>query len=201
MSTSPISRRTALAGLVAAVATPAAVRAQTIDAVPEDTRPDAVTGNVITRHNISSFETQDWHAHFETLGVGAMLADISSRALHYWGPDGTYFLFPSSVPRSKELTRRGYATIVRKTENPPWTPTANMRKEDPSLPEHIAGGAPGNPLGTRAMYLSWPAYLVHGTHDTRKIGRMSSSGCIGLYNEHVEKLYPLVQIGTQVRVL
>lgn len=201
MNTSSMSRRTALASLVAAVATPAVVRAQSADAVPEGTRPDGISGDVITRHNISSFETQDWRAHFDELGVGAMLADISSRALHYWGTDGTYFLFPSSVPRSNELTRRGYTTIVRKTENPPWTPTASMRKEDPSLPEHIPGGAAGNPLGTRAMYLSWPAYLVHGTHDTRKIGRMSSSGCIGLYNEHVERLYPHVQIGTQVRVL
>ena len=75
-----------------------------------------------------------------------------------------------------------------------------MRERDPDLPQRIEGGDPGNPLGTRAMYLDWPAYLVHGTHDTRKIGRQSSSGCIGLYNEHVENLYPLVEIGTQVRL-
>ena len=51
------------------------------------------------------------------------------------------------------------------------------------------------------MYLGWPAYLVHGTYDTRKIGRQSSSGCIGLYNQHVEELYPLVKVGTQVRLV
>ena len=50
------------------------------------------------------------------------------------------------------------------------------------------------------MYLSWPAYLIHGTHDTRKIGRKSSSGCYGLYNEHIARLYPLVEIGTQVTI-
>ena len=76
-----------------------------------------------------------------------------------------------------------------------------MRERDPSLPERVEGGDPGNPLGTRAMYLDWPAYLVHGTHDTRKIGRQSSSGCIGLYNHHVEELYELVKIGTQVRLV
>ena len=26
-------------------------------------------------------------------------------------------------------------------------------------------------------------------------------GCIGLYNQHVEQLYPLVKVGTQVRIL
>ena len=130
-----------------------------------------------------------------------MLADINSRALHYWGGDETtYRLFPSSVPLTEELTKRGYSKVVRKAKNPSWTPTASMRERDPSLPQRMEGG-PGNPLGTRAMYLDWPAYLVHGTHDTRKIGRQSSSGCIGLYNQHVEDLYELVQVGTQVRLL
>ena len=59
---------------------------------------------------------------------------------------------------------------------------------------------PENPLGTHALYLSWPAYLIHGTHDTRKIGRLSSNGCYGLYNEHVTELYDLAEIGTQVAV-
>lgn len=154
------------------------------------------------RRNISSFRTQAWQDHFETLGVGCLLADITSRAVHYWGGDGdTYRLFPSSIPRSEDLTRRGYTEVKRKAQNPSWTPTPSMRAEDPDLPIRMDGGAPGNPLGTRAMYLGWPAYLVHGTHDTRKIGRQSSSGCIGLYNKHVESLYEMVQIGTQVLLL
>ena len=51
------------------------------------------------------------------------------------------------------------------------------------------------------MYLSWPAYLIHGTHDTRKIGRRSSSGCIGLYNFAIEELFAITPVGTQVRVI
>ena len=39
---------------------------------------------------------------------------------------------------------------------------------------------------------------MHGTHDTRKIGRRSSSGCIGLYNEDIEELFGLAKVGTQV---
>lgn len=178
------TKRSFLIGASALLATPAIVRAQEA--------PD---------RNASSFVTQNWQNHFDTIGNGAILADITSRALHYWGPDGTYRLYPSSVPMSEELTRRGYSTIVRKRVGPSWTPTANMRARDPDLPQSIEGGAPGNPLGTHAMYLDWPAYLVHGTHDTRKIGRQSSSGCIGLYNEHVAELYEVVQIGTQVRLL
>lgn len=199
MSRFTLSRRALLTGAAATLATPSLLRAQSTDAFPTDEA--AIRDQIAVQRNVSSFQQQHWQDHFETLGVGALLADIDSRALHYWGADGTYLLFPSSVPMSEELTRRGYSKIVRKQENPTWTPTASMRERDPTLPQRIDGGVPGNPLGTRAMYLDWPAYLVHGTHDTRKIGRQSSSGCIGLYNQHVEKLFPLVQVGTQVRLL
>ncbi|MCX8952244.1 L,D-transpeptidase [Ruegeria sp. NA] len=199
MSHSRITRRSALLGVASLMATPALVRAQSTDAFPET--EDAISTQLPVRRNVSSFAQQNWQDHFDELGVGCLLADITSRAVHYWAPDGTYKLYPSSVPMSEELTKRGYTKVVRKTEFPSWTPTASMRERDPNLPIRMEGGDPGNPLGTRAMYLDWPAYLVHGTHDTRKIGRQSSSGCIGLYNQHVEELYPLVQIGTQVRLV
>ncbi|AHD09353.1 L,D-transpeptidase [Phaeobacter gallaeciensis] len=199
MSKLHMTRRAALSGLGATLATPTLLRAQSSDAFPVE-EPKIET-EIPVKRNISSFQQQAWQDHFDELGVGCMLADISSRALHYWGGDGvTYRLFPSSVPMTEELTKRGYTKVVRKAKNPSWTPTASMRERDPSLPLRMDGGA-GNPLGTRAMYLSWPAYLVHGTHDTRKIGRQSSSGCIGLYNQHVEALYEMVQVGTQVRLL
>ena len=199
MSSKPIHRRAALLGLGAALATPGLLRAQSIDAFPPN--EDAMSDQPPVQRNISSFQKQNWQDHFDALGIGCLLADVTSRAVHYWDGDGvTYRLYPSSVPMSEELTKRGYTKVVRKAQNPSWTPTASMRRRDPTLPQRLPGG-PGNPLGTRAMYLSWPAYLVHGTHDTRKIGRQSSSGCIGLYNQHVEQLYELVKVGTQVRVL
>lgn len=195
-----ITRRNALLGAAASLATPTLLRAQSTDAFPQD--EDAISTQVPVRRNISSFAQQAWQDHFDELGVGCLLADITSRAVHYWGGDGeTYRLYPSSVPMTEELTKRGYTKVVRKRVNPSWTPTASMRERDPSLPVRMEGGQTGNPLGTRAMYLTWPAYLVHGTHDTRKIGRQSSSGCIGLYNQHVEELFELVQVGTQVRLL
>ncbi|MDP3174087.1 MAG: L,D-transpeptidase [Phenylobacterium sp.] len=154
------------------------------------------------RNNISSFRMLQWQDYFENTNRGVILVDITSRALHYWSEDKTiYRLYPTSVPLSEELTRRGRTEIVRKAVNPPWRPTPSMLERNPDWPTMVEGGAKDNPLGVRGMYLSWPAYLIHGTHDTRKIGRRSSNGCIGLYNEHVIELYDLAQVGTQVLLI
>ena len=90
--------------------------------------------------------------------------------------------------------------VRAKAERPTWHPTASARREDPSLPRAVGPG-PDNPLGTHALYLSWTYYRIHGTHDTRKIGRKSSNGCIGLDNEHIEELYEMAQVGTQVLLI
>ncbi|PWJ21322.1 L,D-transpeptidase [Jannaschia seohaensis] len=191
------TRRSLLLGATAALAAPSVLRAQT--RALEDF--GGMTPPTEARRNISSFQRIDWRDHFDSLGKATIICDTVSRALHYWDATGTdYRLYPTSVPMTDELTRTGYTEIVRKKVGPTWTPTPSMRERDPSLPDFMPAG-PGNPLGTHAMYLSWPAYLIHGTHDTRKIGRRSSSGCIGLYNEKIAELFEITPIGAQVRVI
>ncbi|MCD1627200.1 L,D-transpeptidase family protein [Seohaeicola saemankumensis] len=186
------TRRTLLAGAAAALWMGRA------GAVQEPNERPA-TGAV--RNNLSSFRAIRWQDHFDTLENGVILADTRSKAVHFWSEDeSTYRLYPSSVPASEDLTRLGYTRIVRTRVGPTWTPTPSMRERDPSLPVTVAAG-PENPLGTHALYLSWQYYLIHGTHDTRKIGRASSDGCIGLYNEHIEELFSLARVGTQVRLI
>jgi lipoprotein-anchoring transpeptidase ErfK/SrfK len=153
------------------------------------------------RNNISSFRVHDWQDHFDALGRGIIIADTATRALQFWTSDGEMRLFPTSVPLTDDLTRRGYTEVVEKRVNPSWAPTTAMRERNPEWPAFVPGGDPRNPLGTRALYLSWQYYRIHGTHDTRKIGRRSSNGCIGLYNEHVESIFDLVPIGTQVKLI
>jgi L,D-transpeptidase ErfK/SrfK len=144
----------------------------------------------------------DWRSHFSDTRGGAVLVDITSRALHFWSEDQSiYKLYPTSVPLSEDLTRRGRTQVVQKVVNPPWRPTASMKERHPEWPELVEGGAPDNPLGVRAMYLGWTYYRIHGTHDTRKIGRRSSNGCVGLYNEHIIELYDLCKVGTQVLLI
>lgn len=153
------------------------------------------------RHNISSFQAKHWQPYFSNLHNGAILVDTQSRALHFWSEDyESHMLFPSSVPLSDEMTRRGRTSVVRKVKGPSWSPTPSMKKRNPEWPDYIPPG-PDNPLGTHALYLGWKYYRIHGTHDTRKIGRRSSNGCIGLYNEHIAKLFERAKVGTQVLLI
>ncbi|PRY93039.1 L,D-transpeptidase-like protein [Hasllibacter halocynthiae] len=151
--------------------------------------------------NISSFRALDWRPYFDTLAGGAILCDLQSRALHFWSEDeSVYRLYPTSVPLSEDLTRRGRTEVIRKVEGPSWRPTPAMLERNPDWPEFIGPG-PDNPLGTHALYLSWQYYRIHGTHDTRKIGRRSSNGCIGLFNEQIAELFNFSQVGTQVLLI
>ncbi|WP_353473478.1 L,D-transpeptidase [Salipiger sp. H15] len=199
MAKSPYSRRAFLAGsaaLAGAAASPAFAQSYNGAATVE---MESDISKVI-RHNISSFRTLDWQPYFSNLNKGAVLVDISSRALHFWEENGTYHLYPSSVPLTDDLTRKGRTQVVLKDPHPDWRPTPSMKVRNPEWPDYVPPG-PDNPLGTRALHLSWQYYRIHGTHDTRKIGRRSSNGCIGLYNEHVEALYDMAQVGTQVLLI
>lgn len=154
------------------------------------------------QRNISAFRLHRWQDHFETLRNGVILSDTTAMMLQYWSEDESVTrLYPTSVPASEDLTRLGYTEVVDKKENPPWRPTPAMRERNPEWPEFVPGGDPMNPLGIRALYLSWQYYRVHGTHDTRKVGRRSSNGCIGLYNQHIIELYDLAKVGTQVKLI
>ncbi|MBL9072740.1 L,D-transpeptidase [Tabrizicola sp.] len=196
MSNDRVNRRAVL-GAAVGVAGMAALPAFAQDGSTEFTEPATSV-----RNNISSFRMLQWQDYFDNTRNGAILADTTSRALHYWSEDQSiYRLYPTSVPLTEELTRLGVTSVIQKVENPTWRPTASMLARHPEWPAVVEGGAPDNPLGVRALYLGWPAYRIHGTHDTRKIGRRSSSGCIGLYNEHILELYGYAKVGTQVRLI
>lgn len=150
---------------------------------------------------VSGSISRNWQDHFDSLAQDAILADINDRTLHYWGSDGFYRIYPISVPMNGDLTRRGRTSVTLKRPDPEWRPTENMIARNPDLPRYVEPG-PNNPLGVRALNLGFPgAYRIHGTNDIRKIGRQSSNGCIGLFNEHILEVYDRAQVGTPVLLI
>lgn len=119
-----------------------------------------------------------------------------------------YFKTPGQPPLSYALgigaegldTPLGQTTIVRKSAYPSWYPTERMKKLKPYLPAAVAPG-PSNPLGTHAMYLGWPTFLIHGSNKPWGIGRRVSSGCMRMYPEDVIEIFDQVPVGTKVTIV
>jgi lipoprotein-anchoring transpeptidase ErfK/SrfK len=93
-------------------------------------------------------------------------------------------------------TPTGHFEIITKEVDPTWTNPARdtWGKDEPA--EILPG--PGNPLGTRAMALSAPGILIHGTPEDSSIGHAASHGCIRMHMWEVEQLFTLVTVGTPV---
>lgn len=128
-------------------------------------------------------------------------------------PEMRLYYFPEQAPgaagvityaigigRDDWRTPTGKFRVTERTENPTWVIPESIRKEriqDKGWSERsIAGGDPTNPLGLYRLRLSLDLYSIHGTDQPWAVGRKTSHGCIRLYPEDIEQLFPLVPVGT-----
>ncbi|WP_434051432.1 MAG: L,D-transpeptidase [Roseibium sp.] len=95
----------------------------------------------------------------------------------------------------------GQAQITAKYVRPDWSPSPEVRRDFPHLPDVIRGGAPNNPMGSAAMTLSNGNYAIHGTNRPGSIGRAVSYGCIRMANADIEDLFQRVGVRTPVVAL
>jgi L,D-transpeptidase catalytic domain/Putative peptidoglycan binding domain len=107
--------------------------------------------------------------------------------------------YPVAAGSAQYPTPQGEWTIWQKVENPTWV-NPDPEGWGASLPAMIPGG-PGNPLGTRALYLDAPGIRIHGTSASYSIGTYASHGCIRMFMDDVEELYEITPIGTTVHVV
>ncbi|HHH39694.1 MAG TPA: LysM peptidoglycan-binding domain-containing protein [Sedimenticola sp.] len=126
------------------------------------------------------------------------------RLYYYPKGENRVITHPLGIGREGWATPTGYTRIVRKKEHPAWRPPESIRQEAAAegnpLPD-IVGPGPDNPLGDYAMYLGLPGYLLHGTNKPYGVGMRVSHGCIRLYPEDIEYLFPQVPVGTTVDII
>lgn len=88
----------------------------------------------------------------------------------------------------------GPFTIRSKDANPTWiVPDSILKTMD--KPQRVVPPGPENPMGAYRIRLSHGLYAIHGTNDPWSIGRLTTHGCIRLYPEDLEVLYPQVAPG------
>ena len=135
-----------------------------------------------------------------------IVINLPELRLYYFPDDGSgrVITHPISIGRMDWTTPLGRTTVVGKTLNPAWYPPQSIREEhaaenDP-LPAVVPPG-PDNPLGTHALRLGIPGYLIHGTNKPSGVGMRVTHGCIRMFPEDIKAMYEMVPRGTQVRIV
>lgn len=109
------------------------------------------------------------------LPQGRILINKSSRQLTLFNGNRQISNYPVGIGKPSTPTPEGDYAIATKILNP------------------------GGILGTRWMGLNFdPNYGIHGNNAPWSIGHLVSSGCVRMYNNHVEELFTLVRLGTPV---
>ena len=126
------------------------------------------------------------------------------RIYYYPKGESVVHTWPISIGRVGWETPLGKTSIVRKAVRPTWIPPDSIREEylerGETLPRVVRPG-PDNPLGSHALYLGLPAYLIHGTNRPHSIGMRVSHGCVRMYPEHIVELFEMAESGTPVTLV
>ena len=138
-----------------------------------------------------------------------LVLNIAEYRMYYYPKPATgevakVHTYPMSIGRMDWETPLGLPQIIAMARNPAWYPPQSVREEhaadgDP-LPSVVPPG-PDNPLGTRALRLGLPGYLIHGTNKPAGVGMRVSHGCIRMFPEDIEFLFDRIQVKTAVRII
>ena len=134
-----------------------------------------------------------------------IIVNIATKRLFYFPSGKDYFYtFPVGIGRQGWITPVGRYHIDQKIPYPVWiVPDSIMKyreeRGDP-VPKIVRPG-PADPLGDFAMRLSDHRYLIHSTNEPDGVGQRSSAGCVRMYPENIGFLFPMIKVGTPVRII
>jgi L,D-transpeptidase ErfK/SrfK len=140
-----------------------------------------------------------------------IVVNLPEHRLYYYpkpkrGKPVEVITYPVGIGKMDWRTPLGLTHVSQKEKDPVWTPPESIRKEhalagDP-LPPRVPAG-PNNPLGLYALRLAVGdgTYLIHGTNNPIAVGMPVTHGCVRMYPDDVAALFPLVPVGTPVRLV
>ena len=138
-----------------------------------------------------------------------IVLNLAEYRLYYYpepedGAPAYVMTYPISIGRMDWDTPLGATSVISKVTNPSWYPPQSVRDEHAAdgrpLPRIVPAG-PQNPLGRYAMRLGLPGYLIHSTNRPAGVGMRVTHGCIRMFPEDIEYLFPNVDVNTPVRII
>jgi lipoprotein-anchoring transpeptidase ErfK/SrfK len=130
---------------------------------------------------------------------GTIVVKTNERRLYLVLGEGAAVRYPVGVGKPGKQWS-GVTKIDGKYRQPAWAPPAEVKRDNPNIPNVIAGGSPANPMGVAAMTLAGGEYAIHGTNKPGSIGGFVSYGCVRMLNDDITDLYQRVSVGTSVVV-
>jgi lipoprotein-anchoring transpeptidase ErfK/SrfK len=127
--------------------------------------------------------------------VVSLILKLKEKRVYIYRGDKLLNKYPVAIGKKGRETPTGEWQVMEKIKNPAWT---SFKTGEVLLP------GKENPLGSR-----WIGFWTdgkdmigfHGTSNIKSIGTAASNGCVRMYNRHVKALYPLVKVGTTVKVV
>lgn len=134
-----------------------------------------------------------------------IVINLPEYRLYYYPPEGDRVItYPVGIGREGWSSPIGETRVARKEANPSWYPPQSIRDEHAALGDllpRVVPPGPDNPMGPFKMNLAMGAYVIHGTNRQFGIGMRVSHGCFRMRNEDITRLFPLIPVGTPVRII
>jgi L,D-transpeptidase ErfK/SrfK len=136
-----------------------------------------------------------------------LVLNLPEMRLYWFDPNAVpprLATYPVSVGRMDWKTPLGTTRIQAKQRDPWWHPPESVKEEAAAegrqVPDAVPPG-PENPLGSHALRLALPGYLIHGTNKPFGVGMRVTHGCIRLDPEDIAELFAQVPTGAQVQIV
>ena len=140
---------------------------------------------VVSVVNIVSIQAMDQNM------FSKIIVNLPSRTLEYYENNKLINEYPVAIGKPWTQTPRGLFYIIDKEVDPWWYP--------PNSNGLVVTSGPHNPLGYRWMGIG-ANYGIHGNNAPWSIGSVISNGCIRMYEEDVEELFPRIKYNTPVYI-
>ena len=124
-----------------------------------------------------------------------LILKLKEKQVYVYRGDKVIGKYPVAIGKKGWETPTGEWYVMEKVTNPGWTSFKNGQVIKPGTK---------SPLGQR-----WIGFWTdgkdmigfHGTPDVKSIGTAASHGCVRMFDKDVKALFPLVKVGTTVKVV
>lgn len=166
--------------------TPVKTSVEIRSTTPDTSQEAVTTTSSVSQKTTIPTPTAVPHSTEKSIGI-----NLASRMLIMYEGNTKIAMYPIGVGRASTPSPTGTYAIQNKEKNPTWI--------DPSNTNYRIESGADNPLGYRWMGF-YGTYGIHGTNRPESVGYYVSNGCIRMHEEDVEKVYPMVSVGTPVIV-